>query len=183
MRQEGLLVWVDLEMTGLDPFREKILEIASIITDGQLEIIAEGPRIVIHQPEEVLLAMDAWNQEHHDASGLLEEVRRSTVSTAEAEERTLDFIASHCPRHGAPLAGNSVHQDRLFLGMHMPRLHDWVHYRNVDVSTLKELVSRWYPEAYRRRPSKKGNHRAHEDILESIAELAFYRETVFSSAG
>jgi oligoribonuclease len=172
-----------MEMSGLDPFREKVLEIATIITNGNLVVVATGPRIVIHQPEEVLLAMDAWNKEHHGGSGLLEEVRRSTVTTAQAEEQTLEFISSHCPRHTAPLAGNSVHQDRVFLGMHMPRLHDWFHYRNVDVSTVKELVSRWYPDVFRRRPNKKGNHRAHQDILESIAELAFYRDTVFQKVG
>ncbi len=173
------LVWIDLEMSGLDPARERILEIATIVTDGQLEIIAEGPELVIRQPEELLLAMDEWNRSHHGSSGLTQRVRESTISEAEAEEATLAFVKAHVGERSAPLAGNSVHQDRLFLAKYMPRLERWLHYRNVDVSTVKELVRRWHPKAFEARPSKKASHRALDDIRESIDELRFYRRAVF----
>lgn len=182
MNREGLLVWMDLEMSGLDHTCETILEIATVITDGELRTVAMGPDLVIHQPDSVLEKMDAWNQSHHSSSGLTDQVRASSISLAQAEEQTLDFVAEHVSKGSAPLAGNSVHQDRLFLQGQMPRLHEYLHYRNVDVSTLKELVGRWYPAIYKRRPSKTGNHRAQSDILESIAELEFYRERVFISS-
>jgi oligoribonuclease len=172
---------MDLEMTGLSVERERILEVAAIVTDGQLEIIAEGPELVIHQPDEVLEAMDDWNKQHHRASGLVDRVRASRLSEAEAERRLLEFISAHAPARTAPLAGNSVHQDRLFLARYMPALEKHLHYRNVDVSTIKELVRRWYPEQYAKRPVKKGTHRALEDIRESIEELRYYRRTVFRS--
>jgi oligoribonuclease len=177
------LVWIDLEMSGLDPSRERILEIATIVTDGQLEVIAEGPELVVHQPDSLLDGMDDWNRQHHGASGLTERVRASQVGEAEAERQTLEFIAAHVPKRGAPLAGNSVHQDRLFLARYMPALEGYLHYRNVDVSTVKELVCRWHPKAFEARPTKKGNHRALEDIRESIDELRYYRRAVFVSEG
>lgn len=173
------LVWIDLEMSGLDVNRERILEIATIITDGQLEVLAEGPELVIHQPASLLDAMDAWNKAHHGASGLLDRVRASTLDEAEAERQTLEFVAAHVEAKAAPLAGNSVHQDRLFLAKYMPALTAHLHYRIVDVSTVKELVRRWYPEAFDARPRKKGKHRALDDIRESIEELRYYRRTAF----
>jgi oligoribonuclease len=175
------LVWIDLEMSGLDPERERILEIATLVTDGQLELVAEGPELVIHQDDALLAAMDAWNTEHHGTSGLTERVRASTISEAEAEARTLAFIQAHVPARAAPLAGNSVHMDRLFLARYFPALEGYLHYRNVDVSTVKELVRRWHPEVFERRPDKKGAHRALDDIRESIEELRFYRREAFKS--
>jgi oligoribonuclease len=171
------LVWLDMEMTGLDPERHTILELALIITDGQLAVIAELGPLVIHQPEEVLAAMDPWCVEHHGASGLTEASRRSRLSLAEAEARALAFLESRLRPGEAPLAGNSVHVDRAFLARHMPRLHDFFHYRNVDVSTVKELARRWYPAL--QPPKKAERHRALDDLRESIAELRFYRETIF----
>ena len=173
------MVWIDMEMSGLDPDRERILEIAAIITDGDLEIVAEGPELVVHQPDEVLLAMDAWNTEHHGASGLIDRVRASNVSEAEAEAQVVAFMAEHVGERKAPLAGNSVHQDRRFLERYMPKVDQYLHYRIVDVSTVKELCGRWYADAYRHRPEKKNVHRALHDIRESIEELKFYQTTIF----
>jgi len=173
------LVWMDLEMTGLDPRKERIIEVATIVTDSELNVVAEGPEIVVHQPEELLAAMDAWNTEHHAQSGLLAKVRSSTVGEAEAEERTLAFLAEHCEPGTSPLAGNTVCHDRRFLAEYMPRIDAFLHYRLVDVSTLKELVRRWFPAALSGAPVKVGNHRALEDIRESIAELRYYRGHVF----
>jgi oligoribonuclease len=173
------LVWIDLEMSGLDPSRERILEIATIVTDGELEVIAEGPEIVVHQPDEVLDAMDDWNRKHHGQSGLTARVRASSIENEEAERLTVEFVAAHVGERAAPLAGNSVHQDRMFLARYMPKLEGYLHYRNVDVSTLKELVKRWYPKQFETRPSKKGSHRALDDIRESIDELRYYRRAVF----
>ncbi len=173
------LVWIDLEMSGLDPERERILEIATIVTDGQLEIVAEGPELVIHQADSLLDAMDDWNRSHHGSSGLTARVRASTLSEAEVEEQTLAFVSAHVGERSAPLAGNSVHQDRLFLARYMPRLERYLHYRNVDVSTVKELVRRWHPKSFEARPTKKASHRALGDIRESIEELRFYRRAVF----
>jgi oligoribonuclease len=173
------LVWVDLEMTGLRVERERILEIATIITDAELNIIAEGPELVLHQSDETLAAMDEWNTKHHGASGLIDRVRASTVDDDAAEAQTLAFVRAHVADGKAPLAGNSIHQDRLFLARYMPALEAYIHYRNVDVSTLKELVKRWYPAAYEKRPTKKGSHRALDDIRESIEELRYYRDAVF----
>ncbi len=174
------IFWVDLEMSGLDPDRERILEIACILTDGDLNVLAEGPDLILHQPDEVLAGMDAWNQTHHQESGLLDKVRASRLGEAEAEGRLLDFLrAEGCPAGAVPLAGNSVHHDRRFLRRYMPALDRFLHYRIIDTTTVKELVRRWYPEEYARRPRKRGLHRALDDVRESIEELRWYRRTVF----
>lgn len=171
------LVWIDLEMTGLDPDRHVILEIAAVVTDGNLAIVAEGPDIAIHHPESNLASMEAWSEEHHRASGLLERVAESQDSCRDGEKKILEFLGRHCTRGGSPLCGNSVWQDRRFLVNHMPALHAFLHYRNIDVSTVKELVRRWYPAlpAYK----KQKAHLALMDIKESIAELKYYRNKVF----
>ncbi|MDZ7727898.1 MAG: oligoribonuclease [Dehalococcoidia bacterium] len=171
------LVWVDMEMSGLDPVSCSVLEIAVIITDGDLNELAEGPDIVIDQPDPVLDDMDEWNTGHHGASGLTERVRQSSVSIADAERAVVAFLEEHTQRGASPLCGNSVHLDRAFLATHMPAVHDYLHYRNIDVSTLKELVRRWYPEVPI--PQKQEAHRALSDIRESLAELRYYRERVF----
>ncbi len=173
-----LLVWMDLEMTGLDPERDAILEIATIVTDANLAIVAEGPEIAVHQPEEVLRAMSDWCVAHHGASGLTDRVRASRIGLREAEQETLAFVRAHVAKGASPLCGNSIHQDRRFLARWMPELEGWLHYRNIDVSTVKELVRRWYPGLAP--PEKKGAHRALADIRESIAELAWYRRHVFA---
>jgi oligoribonuclease len=178
------LVWVDLEMTGLDPDTEVIVEIAVIITDGSLTEIIEGPHLVLHADDAVLERMAPIVQEMHAASGLIDDIRQSSLSAARAEQVVLDFVKEHVPEAGhAPLAGNSVHADRAFLRKHMPALESWLHYRNVDVSTVKELTRRWYPDTLDQAPAKGGNHRALADIRESIAELKFYRQSVFKSGG
>ena len=177
------MIWVDLEMTGLNPERERILEIAAVVTDGDLNVVAEGPSLVISQPESVLERMDEWNQTHHRQSGLIDEVRASIVSEAEAEQRTLDFVREHCDPQACPLAGNSVHRDRSFLRQYMSTLDEFMHYRIIDVSTVKELVRRWYPEIYAQAPTKGDMHRALDDIHESIAELRFYQQAVFHERG
>ncbi len=171
------LVWIDMEMSGLDPASCAVLEIAVIVTDGDLNEIAEGPDIVVHQPESVLAAMDEWNTKHHGESGLTGRVRQSSVSLEEAEREVLEFLQPLTPAGQSPLCGNSVHLDRAFLAAHMPRLHAHLHYRNIDVSTLKELVRRWYPGVPI--PQKREAHRALSDIHESLAELRYYREHVF----
>lgn len=171
------LVWMDLEMTGLDPEVDTILEIATIITDDRLNIVAEGPNLAVHQPESVLQAMNEWCKQHHGDSGLTGRVRQSRISLREAERLTLDFIRQHVPERVSPLCGNSIHQDRRFLVRYMPELEAYMHYRNVDVSTIKELVSRWYPELSI--PAKRGEHLALADIRESINELKYYRQKVF----
>lgn len=176
------LVWMDLEMTGLEPERDSILEIASIVTDSFLETIAEGPVLAIAQPPGVLERMDPWCVEHHGASGLTQRVRESAVSMQEAEERTLEFIRRHCPERTAPLCGNSIHQDRRFLCRQMPRLNAYLHYRIIDVSSVKELAERWYPGEFNRFPKKK-HHLALDDIRESIEELAEYRRLYFRPPG
>lgn len=170
---------MDMEMSGLDVSKEHILEIAVLITDGDLEIIAEGPSLVVHQSDEVLEGMDAWNRTHHGQSGLIERVRASTVGEAEAEAEVMAFLAAHVKPRSAPLAGNSVHQDRRFLAKYMPSVDAFLHYRIVDVSSVKELVGRWYPDAYAGRPGKRGAHRALDDIRESIEELRYYRRVAF----
>jgi oligoribonuclease len=182
MADNDRLVWIDLEMTGLDPVNHSILEIATVVTDGSLELIAEGPDLVIHQPEEVLLAMNEWSRDHHAASGLTAKVRESAVSQEEAERQTLEFLAQHCVPGLAPLAGNSVHMDRFFLKFHMPKLEAFVHYRNVDVTTVKELARRWNPKLLESAPRKKDCHRARDDIFESVAELRHYRDGFFQLA-
>jgi len=173
------IVWMDMEMTGLNPETDRILEIAVLVTDGELEVVAEGPNLVIHQPEDVLSAMDDWNTTHHGQSGLTARVRESILDEGQASAAVLEFLAEHTAKRKAPLAGNSIHQDRRFLARYLPEVEEWLHYRNVDVSTIKELARRWYPKQYAARPTKKGVHRAMDDIVESIAELKYYREAVF----
>jgi oligoribonuclease len=180
MSAPDLLVWIDLEMTGLDVSREEILEIATIVTDAELRIVAEGPDLVIHQPDALLDGMDAWNTEHHGKSGLTARSRASSITTADASAQTLAFLESVGVKpNSAPLAGNSIHQDRIFLAKYMPAVERHVHYRNVDVSTIKELVKRWMPAIYEARPTKKASHRALDDIKESIEELRYYRSSAF----
>lgn len=171
------LVWMDLEMTGLDPDKDVIIEIATIITDGQLQTIAEGPSLVIHQTDAVMDNMNDWCKKYHGESGLTQRVKNSAISLQQAEQQTLDFIRKHVCEGDSPLCGNSIHQDRRFLVQYMPRLESWLHYRNVDVSTVKELARRWYPD----QPSwkKNGAHLALADIQESIAELKYYRKKLF----
>ncbi len=173
------IVWMDLEMTGLDPDRERIIEIATLITDADLNIIAEGPELVIHQSDELLDQMDQWNTEHHGASGLTRRVRQSTVTERQAELATLDFLKGWVKARVAPLAGNSIHQDRRFLSRYMQELNDYLHYRIIDVSSVKELVRRWYPDVLDQVGPKNATHRALDDISESINELRFYRNRVF----
>lgn len=174
------LAWIDLEMTGLDPENHVIVEIAVIITDGSLDEIIEGPDLVLRADETVLDKMAPVVREMHDASGLTEAIRKSLISAGEAERLVLEFVREHLPEPGqVPLAGNSVHADRAFLRKHMPELEEWFHYRNVDVSTVKELARRWYPEVLENAPVKGGGHRALADIRESIEELKFFRKAVF----
>lgn len=171
------LIWLDLEMSGLDPDACRILEIATIVTNAELEVLGEGPSLVVHQPDAVLDAMDEWNTTHHAASGLTTRVRESSIDTATAEQQTLEFLAEHCTAGKSPLCGNTIGRDRRFLIRHMPQLQEFLHYRNVDVSTIKEVVRRWYPTLP---PFEKSEtHRAEDDIRESIAELRYYRERVF----
>ncbi|MCQ9731166.1 oligoribonuclease [Pseudomonas aeruginosa] len=175
MQNPQNLIWIDLEMTGLDPDRDVIIEMATIVTDSDLNALAEGPVIAIHQPEEILAGMDEWNTRQHGQSGLTQRVRESTVSMAEAEAQTLAFLEQWVPKRSSPICGNSICQDRRFLYRHMPRLEGYFHYRNLDVSTLKELAARWAPQV--RESFKKGNtHLALDDIRESIAELRHYRD-------
>jgi oligoribonuclease len=171
---EKNLIWLDLEMTGLDPFRDRILEIATIVTDTELRVLAEGPVIAVSQPEQTLAAMDEWNREHHGASGLLERVRTSGYDEQGAERETIDFLARWVPAGKSPLCGNSICQDRRFLARCMPRLEAYCHYRNLDVSTLKILAQRWAPEVAESF-KKRSVHLALADIKESIAELRHYR--------
>jgi oligoribonuclease len=171
------LGWIDLEMTGLDLDTCVILEIATLVTDKDLNVLGEGPTFAVHQSDAVLDAMDDWCKKNHGASGIVKRVKGSTVSLEEAEKQTLDFLAQHLMPGASPLCGNSVHMDRLFISKYMPRLTAFFHYRNVDVSTVKELVKRWYgPEAV---PKKKEKHRALDDILESVEELRHYRQKFF----
>ena len=168
-------------MTGLDPDRDTILEIATLITTNELQVIAEGPVCAIHHPQPVLDAMDNWNREHHGASGLSARVAASTITLADAAGQTLAFVQQYCPSRTSPLCGNSIWQDRRFLARYMPQLEQYLHYRNIDVSSVKELVRRWYPNGPQP-PEKQHAHTALADIRESIAELQFYRERYFVSA-
>lgn len=177
MASAGRLVWIDMEMTGLYPDRHVVLEIATIVTDADLGVLAEGPVIAVARSQEELDRIDAWSLDTHTASGLLDRVRASTVDAAEAERRTLAFVKEWVGEKEAPLCGNSVHQDRLFLAKEMPELEAYLHYRIVDVTSVKELVCRWYPELPKM--EKRDAHRALDDIRESIEELRYYREQVF----
>jgi oligoribonuclease len=172
------LIWIDMEMTGLQPDSDRIIEIATLVTDPQLNVIATGPVLVVHQPDEVLDAMDSWNKSTHAKTGLIERVRASALAEPEVEREALQFVAAHVPANTSPMCGNSICQDRRFLARWMPRLESHFHYRNLDVSTLKELVRRWKPEL--KAFSKEGKHEALADILESIEELKFYRKNVMS---
>jgi oligoribonuclease len=172
------LVWIDCEMTGLDPATDGLLEIASIVTDYDLQIVAKGPVLAIRQSEAKLAKMDAWNRRTHKKSGLLDRVRTEGVSVAEAERQTLAFVKRYCYAQTAPLCGNSIGQDKRFVAKYMPQFHDFLHYKVVDVSSIKVLVSEWYGGKYAS-PKKKELHRALDDIEESIAELDYYRKTVF----
>ena len=172
------LVWMDLEMTGLEPDTEAIIEIATIITDSHLNIIEEGPALAVHQDDEILNRMDEWNQKTHSASGLIQKVKDSKITVEGAEKATLDFIKKYVPYKAAPLCGNSVGQDRRFLYKFMPKLSEYLHYRNVDVTSIKEVIRRWYPTG-RKLPKKSDEHKALIDIQESIEELIFYRDHFF----
>jgi len=175
----GNLIWMDLEMTGLDPEINVIIEIATVVTTASLDVVAEGPSLAILQPKESMDLMDDWNQEHHSASGLIDRIASDGVSEAEAEAMTLDFVSSHVDLGEAPLCGNSIWQDRRFLARYMPSLESYLHYRIIDVSTVKELAERWAP-AVLDEVVKKGNHRALDDVLESIDELRHYRTHLFN---
>ncbi|WP_447529089.1 MULTISPECIES: oligoribonuclease [unclassified Vreelandella] len=174
--RSDLLVWIDLEMTGLDPEKERIIEVATLVTDADLNVVAEGPVIAVSQPESLLAQMDAWNQKTHGESGLVNRVKNSPVDTAKAERETLDFLSRYVEPGTSPMCGNSIHQDRRFLEREMPELWAFFHYRNLDVSTVKELAKRWNPKALEGF-GKQNVHLAMDDIKESIAELAHYRKT------
>ncbi|GAB3013490.1 oligoribonuclease [Bowmanella dokdonensis] len=173
------LVWIDMEMTGLDPEKERVLEIATIVTDAQLNVLAEGPVVAVHQSDQVLNGMDEWCTRVHGNSGLTQRCRDSQLSEAQATQLTLRFLEQWVPKGASPLCGNSIGQDRRFMVRHMPELEAYFHYRNVDVSTIKELVRRWKPELLDGF-QKQGTHQALDDIRESIAELQYYRQHVFA---
>ncbi len=175
-----MLAWMDLEMTGLDPDRHVIVEIATLITDDELKVVAEGPDIVVRASEEELAAMDEVVLAMHTRSGLLDAIRSSEMDLVEAGTATLDFLRRHIPEAGTvPLCGNSIGTDRRFLARWLPDIDRFLHYRSIDVSTVKELARRWYPEALAAQPRKVGAHRAMGDVLESVGELAYYRESIF----
>ena len=171
------LLWLDMEMTGLDPDHDRIIEIAIVVTDPSLNVVAEAPVLVVHQPDEVLDAMDEWNKSTHSRSGLIGKVKNSTLGEAAAEDQMLAFVAQYVPKQTSPMCGNSICQDRRFLARNMPRLEAYFHYRNLDVSTLKELAKRWKPEIAKGLV-KQGKHEALADIYESIEELKYYRENL-----
>jgi oligoribonuclease len=171
----GHLVWIDMEMSGLNPETDRVIEVAVIITDSQLNTVAEGPVLVVHQADDVLDRMDDWNKSTHGKSGLIERVKASTLTEAQVEDQMLVFIANYVPPRVSPMCGNSVHQDRRFLVRYMPKLEDYFLYRNLDVSTLKELARRWRPELMAGMV-KQGKHEALADVQESIDELRYYRE-------
>ena len=172
------LIWIDLEMTGLDPDKDLIIEIATVVTDKNLNVLAEGPVLAVHQSDAALAAMDEWNQKHHGESGLIQRVKDSMVTDADAEAQTLDFLRHWLPANTSPMCGNSIGQDRRFLYRYMPKLEAFFHYRNLDVSTVKELAGRWAPQI-KDGFSKKASHKAMDDIIESIEELKYYREHFF----
>ncbi len=172
------LIWLDLEMTGLIPAQDRIIEIATLVTDSELNILAEGPVLAIHQSDAVLAGMDEWNQTHHGQSGLIDRVKKSTVSERDAELQTLEFLQKHTSKNSSPLCGNSICQDRRFMANYMPELEAYFHYRNLDVSSVKELARRWKPSVLQGL-SKKGAHLAMDDIKDSVAELQHYRTHFF----
>lgn len=178
-QRDDLLVWVDCEMTGLDPKTCTLLEIGAVITDGQLDVVAEGPSIAIHHSDKVLNGMEAWSRFHHKKSGLTQACRESKVSLKKAEQQILHFVQKHCKKQTAPLCGNTIWQDRRFLVKYMPNLEKYLHYRIVDVSSIKQLVKHWYPADHAMPREKKQTHRVTDDILESIDELRHYRKKVF----
>jgi oligoribonuclease len=178
MANDDSLIWIDLEMTGLKPDTDTIIEIATLVTDSSLRLIAEGPVLAIHQDEVTLARMDDWNQRQHGSSGLLARVRTSRVTLAQAEEATLEFLRAHVVAGSSPMCGNSICQDRRFMTRLMPRLEAFFHYRNLDVSTVKELARRWAPEVAAAF-TKEGTHLALDDIRESVRELQYYREHLF----
>jgi oligoribonuclease len=175
------LIWIDLEMTGLDPAADRIIEIATLVTDKHLAPIAEGPVLAVHQPDWVLDGMDDWNVKHHGRSGLIERVRESAIDEADAERRTLAFLRAYVPERASPMCGNSICQDRRFLARFMPRLERYFHYRHIDVSTLKELARRWAPQVAKGF-KKESAHVALSDIKDSIEELEHYRRELFDAA-
>lgn len=174
---EDNLIWIDLEMTGLNPERDRIIEIATLVTDADLHVLAEGPVLAVHQSEQRLAGMDAWNTRQHNASGLVERVRESPVDERDAERQTLDFLSQYVPARRSPMCGNSICQDRRFLARYMPELEAFFHYRHLDVSTLKELARRWAPEVASGF-TKESSHLAMDDVRDSIAELSYYRDTL-----
>lgn len=178
MSAGNYLVWIDLEMTGLDPEKERIIEMATIITDSELNLVAEGPVIAINQPDSFLEAMDEWCTKTHGESGLTKRVQESNITAAEAEQQTIAFLKEYMEKGNSPLCGNSIGQDRRFLVKYMPELEDFFHYRNLDVSTVKELARRWRPDVLKG-VQKKGSHLALDDIRDSINELRHYREHFF----
>ncbi|TGZ46349.1 probable oligoribonuclease isoform X2 [Temnothorax longispinosus] len=178
-KNTNYIVWMDLEMTGLEVDKHHILEIACIVTDKKLKIVSEELNIVIHQPDTILENMNEWCKENHTKTGLIENSRSSTVSLEEAEKTVLDLLKKHIPQGSCPLAGNSVYIDRLFLHKYMPLVNNYLHYRIIDVSTIKEIARRWNPNVYNSAPKKKLNHRALDDIKESINELRYYKNHFF----
>ena len=179
-QDQNNLAWLDMEMTGLDPDRDRIIEVAIVITDSQLNAVSQAPVLVIHQADAILDAMDDWNKNTHARSGLIDKVKVSTLTESAAEEQLVAFLAQHVPGRTSPMCGNSICQDRRFLARHMPRLEAYFHYRNLDVSTLKELAKRWKPEVAKGLV-KQGKHEALADIYESIDELKYYREHFLKS--
>ena len=169
------LIWIDLEMTGLNPDIDVIIEIATVVTDKDLNILAQGPVLAVYQSDEILANMDEWNQKHHGASGLINRVKSSRINNIEAERLTIEFLKEWVPENTSPICGNSIGQDRRFLYRYMPKLESYFHYRNIDVSTLKELAARWAPEV-KEGFNKESTHQALDDIIESIEELRYYRE-------
>ena len=174
-QDQNNLIWLDMEMTGLDPDRDRIIEIAVVITDAKLDTVAESPVLVVHQPDAVLQAMDQWNKDTHGRSGLIDKVKASQLSEAAAAAQMLEFVKQYVPARTSPMCGNSICQDRRFMARHMPQLEAYFHYRNLDVSTLKELARRWKPELAKG-VVKNGKHEALADIYESITEMKYYRD-------
>jgi len=177
-QDQNNLLWLDMEMTGLNPDADRVIEIAVVVTDSQLNTLAEAPVLVIHQPDSVLDAMDDWNKKAHARSGLIEKIKQSKLSEADVSAQMLEFLQQYVPPNTSPMCGNSICQDRRFMARHLPQLEVFFHYRNLDVSTIKELVKRWKPEIARG-VVKSGKHEALADIYESIEELKYYRENFF----